>query len=234
MNEKQIQEVMALVDEFGDSRRRQGNDEYSPESVNRRYAAQYGKDADELRSAVESALREQVREVPEGFVAVERDLLKDAIESVDDYRTGLEFGMHDRKLLGRLKSALSAAPTQPPAREVQKKPAPEWFAKALFVSRLIDRVTRDVAELPDRNSPEDWPEAMLVTAAELADIIRAALPVEPSDGTAPTQPAQAEQQDPEINLHMITDPVRRAAHEAYANHPDRQGHYVRMLSLIHI
>lgn len=65
MNEKQIQEVMALVDEFGDSRRRQGNDEYSPESVNRRYAAQYGKDANELYSAIESALREQVREAPD-------------------------------------------------------------------------------------------------------------------------------------------------------------------------
>lgn len=34
-----------------------------------------------------------------------------------------------------------------------------------------DRVVRRVAELPDRSSPEDWPEAMLVTADELARIV---------------------------------------------------------------
>lgn len=37
--------------------------------------------------------------------------------------------------------------------------------------RLIDNVIRDVAELPDRTSPEDWPEAMLVTADELRMIL---------------------------------------------------------------
>ena len=36
----------------------------------------------------------------------------------------------------------------------------------------IDRCVRDVAELPDRDSPEDWPEAMLVTGRELKTIIR--------------------------------------------------------------
>lgn len=43
----------------------------------------------------------------------------------------------------------------------------------------IDNVLRDVAELPDRNSPEDWPEAMLVTCAELRQIIVAHAPAEP-------------------------------------------------------
>lgn len=37
------------------------------------------------------------------------------------------------------------------------------------------RIVRDVAELPNRSSPEDWPEAMLVTAAELTSIVHAAL-----------------------------------------------------------
>lgn len=36
---------------------------------------------------------------------------------------------------------------------------------------MIDSVIRCVAELPDRNSPEDWPEAMLVTADELRMIL---------------------------------------------------------------
>lgn len=37
--------------------------------------------------------------------------------------------------------------------------------------RLIDNVIREVAELPDRTSPEDWPEAMLVTPDELRAIL---------------------------------------------------------------
>lgn len=36
----------------------------------------------------------------------------------------------------------------------------------------IARVLMQVAELPDRSSPEDWPEAMLVTTEELGAIIR--------------------------------------------------------------
>ncbi len=34
-------------------------------------------------------------------------------------------------------------------------------------AKLIEEFIRDVAELPDRTSPEDWPEAMLITGAEL-------------------------------------------------------------------
>jgi len=64
MTEAKIQEIMALVDRFGNSRRRKGNDEDSPESAVRRYSAQYGKDADDTRASIESALREQV---PEGW-----------------------------------------------------------------------------------------------------------------------------------------------------------------------
>lgn len=44
----------------------------------------------------------------------------------------------------------------------------------------IDKILREVAELPDRNSPEDNPDAMLVTAAELRHIIEAHSPkIEP-------------------------------------------------------
>lgn len=38
----------------------------------------------------------------------------------------------------------------------------------------IEDVIRQVAELPDRTSPDDWPEAMLVTADELRIILGAA------------------------------------------------------------
>lgn len=40
---------------------------------------------------------------------------------------------------------------------------------------MVESIVRNVAELPDRNSPEEWPEAMLVTADELASIVTAAL-----------------------------------------------------------
>lgn len=50
--------------------------------------------------------------------------------------------------------------------------APEAPSDAQDAAELI---VREVAELPDRNSPEDWPEAMLVTADELRAIVIAAI-----------------------------------------------------------
>lgn len=46
------------------------------------------------------------------------------------------------------------------------------------VSRSVDQIIQQVAELPDRTSPDDWPEAMLVTADELRRIIVDALNAE--------------------------------------------------------
>lgn len=43
--------------------------------------------------------------------------------------------------------------------------SPAWAAD------VTDRVVRRVAELPDRTSPQDCPEAMLVTADELRKIV---------------------------------------------------------------
>lgn len=40
---------------------------------------------------------------------------------------------------------------------------------------VIDSIIQDVAELPDRTSPENFPDAMLVTADELRAILRAHL-----------------------------------------------------------
>jgi len=40
---------------------------------------------------------------------------------------------------------------------------------------LVREIILNVAELPDRTSPDDWPEAMLVTADELETIVLAAL-----------------------------------------------------------
>lgn len=45
---------------------------------------------------------------------------------------------------------------------------PQWA-----VRYAIDRIIGAVAELPDRTSPDDWPDAMLVTADELRAIVTA-------------------------------------------------------------
>lgn len=56
-------------------------------------------------------------------------------------------------------------------------------AKAVLAAldqEAVYHVVKRVAELPDRSSPDDWPEAMLVTAEELRDIVRDVI-VNPED-----------------------------------------------------
>lgn len=66
----------------------------------------------------------------------------------------------------------------------------------LDVRAIAAAVCQRVAELPDRNSPEDWPEAMLVTGQELIDVVTCELeqaqaapaleaPAAPADGATP-------------------------------------------------
>ena len=46
-----------------------------------------------------------------------------------------------------------------------------WQAKSQGIAEKIALIIRDVAELPDRTSPEDWPEALIVTSGELEEIL---------------------------------------------------------------
>lgn len=39
------------------------------------------------------------------------------------------------------------------------------------MEKLIEKYCQRVAEMDDRTSPEDWPEAMLITGAELAELL---------------------------------------------------------------
>lgn len=43
------------------------------------------------------------------------------------------------------------------------------------VEEIVRKIVLAVAEIPDRTSPEDWPEAMIVTDSELRSIVRSAL-----------------------------------------------------------
>lgn len=47
----------------------------------------------------------------------------------------------------------------------------EEIEKALLKDDFAASISKRVAELPDRSSPDDWPEAMLVTAEELEFIV---------------------------------------------------------------
>ena len=39
------------------------------------------------------------------------------------------------------------------------------------VRLLVERYVLEVSEYDDRTSPEDWPEALLITAAELNELL---------------------------------------------------------------
>jgi len=58
--------------------------------------------------------------------------------------------------------------------------------------QIAARICREVAELPDRNSPEGWPEAMLVTHDELRSIVLATVGLPPSPQPSKTDTDKAE------------------------------------------
>lgn len=76
----------------------------------------------------------------------------------------------------------------------------------------------------DDFEPVDESETPREIAEEIAALL-APTPAQPA-------PTPAAPNDEQISLHTITDPVRRAAHEAYANQPEGQGHYVRIEAVI--
>lgn len=62
---------------------------------------------------------------------------------------------------------------------------------------IAAQIVRDVSELPDRTSPDYWPQAMLVTGDELASIVLGAL----SDDTRPAELTDAEVEAACVVLH---------------------------------
>jgi hypothetical protein len=60
---------------------------------------------------------------------------------------------------------------------------PDWRKEA---EKLAEAIVRDVAELPDRSSPEEQPEMMLVSERELLEIVIAALSDYRAKGGDPT------------------------------------------------
>jgi hypothetical protein len=92
--------------------------------------------------------------------------------------TGVDGDVGDR---GEIVETPCACRSTAPTAQPQPQPQPEPNAEDAAV-----RICNAVAELGDRNSPEDWPEAMLVTHAELHAIVVEALAAQPE---APAEPS---------------------------------------------
>lgn len=118
-----------------------------------------------------------------------QELLKDWKSAYDNA------GVNDSAVAGKWmmdsQDALSTYLEAEPSRPVEAAgPNESW----------ITNVIRDVAELPDRDSPEDWPESMVVTGPELEAIIKhRLLEVVPAP---PTDPAHGK----DGNGNHIVDP----------------------------
>lgn len=129
MKEKQIQEVMALVDELAGVKHSQGMDDNSDFPDRRRDSRERQKEADELRAAIESALREQVREVPEGWKLVPVEPTIEMLDSVYSFEVEVDLGgtqtLFPTEYLEIYQRMLSTAPTQP-AQAEQPKAATQW------------------------------------------------------------------------------------------------------------
>lgn len=108
---------------------------------------------------------------------------KDGLPAVDDWQHLKPYGYAPGNYMSRCrdcndtpimdKRAFRCRPCAEAAhaKALAAKPLPAQEEAELFSERVANGVCRDVGELPDRSSPEDWPEAMLVTHDELKEIV---------------------------------------------------------------
>ena len=122
---------------------------------------------DKFEAIVRAALARQApaplsQAVPEGWVIVPNTATHNMLNAAN---AGRKKG---RSNSGDIYRAMIKAAPQPQAVTEDARDG----------ERLADQIVREVSELGDRSSPEDWPEAMLVTAEELRQIVVTAVKVE--------------------------------------------------------
>ncbi|SOE37597.1 hypothetical protein [Delftia acidovorans] len=90
----------------------------------------------------------------------------------------------------------------------------------LDVRAIAAAVCQRVAELPDRNSPEDWPEAMLVTGQELIDVVTCELEQAQAAPAleAPAAPAEVGKLDAAAMPAQLSAIAAQAALDAKERH----------------
>jgi len=123
-----------------------------------------------------AALRAAVPDVPEGWrlvPVVPTQGMCDAAVALKEYdqrRGALSVNSNIyRAMLESSPQAPQAAQPVQPSEQVRKPLSDAEIV--LTASDVASLVCRSVAEIPDRNSPEDFPDAMLVTANELHGIV---------------------------------------------------------------
>lgn len=92
----------------------------------------------------------------------------------------------------KIAALLAAAPTTQAAPETREARGKRLISEMLEADSIATAACRQVAELPERSSPEDWPEAMLVTQEELHSIVFDAVV---ATQAAPTPSAQGDALD---------------------------------------
>lgn len=98
---------------------------------------------------------------------------RQAARLLDDYSS--EDGRTNRQTLEDLWGWLQGTVAAPAAPQAVLDARNELLAEVLDADSIATSACQAVAELPDRNSPEDWPAAMLVTGDELHQIVREAV-----------------------------------------------------------
>lgn len=173
----------------------------------------------------------------------------DALLELAAYR----FTVENREArIAELESQLAAAPqaVQAAVPETREALAKRLIGDVKVADAIAKAACQRVAELPDRDSPADWPDAMLVTGDELHMIVREtviaaqATPAHPAEGVH-VQVVELEvddlidrllnaQQDLNLaaNVHMdqsiasastLLDEVEIALRTLAATHPTQQG-----------
>lgn len=106
----------------------------------------------------------------------------DAVEAKRPYPVSIRLGSSDLDTVLNAAIELECAKAALSVCLATKSPSPASSREKTVVSEAVTQADRDaaaeitetIAELPDRTSPEDWPDAMLVTADELVLILQEA------------------------------------------------------------
>lgn len=87
-----------------------------------------------------------------------------------DYWAGRLHEVCDSAIETALKTGAAHIEIKVLSKEIQLSRQFVKGERSMLAREIAERIAKDVAELSDRTSPDDWPEAMLVTAEELIQI----------------------------------------------------------------